>query len=146
MRAKPATRFVGNYARAAAPSRPAVTRPPRRALLQVRRVDPASALRQAAVWSAIGFTVWMVTVTILYAVLSAVGAITAVDTLLGQVAASTPGHGGSALLSLVTVWRWTALAGGLVALSTVVLARLTVTIYNFCARLVGGLDITLSER
>lgn len=145
VRAEPAARFVGNYAQSVNSPQPAATRPPRRALLQVRRVDPASLARQAMVWSAVGFLTWMVAVTIVYAVLSGVGALAAVSSLLEQVT-GTPGHGGTALVSLVTVWRWTALAGGVAALSCVVVVCLVVAIYNACARLVGGLDITLSEQ
>lgn len=152
LQAGPQARFVGNYAKAvtlpprpAGPGRPPMMRPARRARLQLRRVDPASALRQAAAWAAVGFAVWMVAVTVLYAVLAALGVIDTVNTLFGQVA-SAPGHSGGALMSLVGVWRITALVGGFVALLAVALASLTVGLYNVCARLVGGLEITLSER
>lgn len=152
LQAEPSTRFVGNYARAvpappqaAHPARPPVARSRRRARVQLRRVDPGSALRQAAVWSGVGFAVWLVAVTVLYGVLAALGVIGTVNTLFGQVT-SAPGHGGGALMSLGGVWRVTALSGGVVALLAIVLASLTVAIYNLCARLVGGLEITFSER
>lgn len=153
LRTERSTRFVGNHAhelspppsRPTAARRPPVTRPPRRALMQVRHIDPAYALRQAAVWAGVGFAVSMVAVTLLYAALAALGVIGTVNALVGQ-AASAPGHSSGVLLSLSGVWQLTAFIGGFVALMAIVLAGLTVTTYNLCARLVGGLDITLSER
>lgn len=144
------TRFVGNYAQEVTAQRPAVPghypvmRRPRRARLQLRRVDPASALRQAAMWSGVGFAVWMIAVTVLYAMLAALGVVGAVNTLFGQVA-SGPGHGGG-VISVDGVWLVTALIGGVIALLTVALSSLAVAVYNLCAGLVGGLEITLSER
>lgn len=103
--------------RPTSPGQPPVRRPPRRARLQLRHVDPFSALRQAALWSGVGFAVWTVAVIVLYTVLAAPGVIGTVNALFGQVA-TAPGHRGDALISLSGVWETTALTGGTAALLT----------------------------
>lgn len=65
-----------------------MARRPRRARLQLRSVDPASALLQGALWARVGLATWMVAVAVLYTVLTALGVIGTINSLFGQLGSS----------------------------------------------------------
>jgi hypothetical protein len=122
-------------------------RGPRRARLQLRHVDTWSALKISLVLSIALFFIWMVAVGILYMVLNGLGVFDTLNDLFGQVgsvsgskaAASkviTPGvvFGGAAVIGAINIVLMTALC------------TVGTFIYNLCSDLVGGLEITLSER
>jgi len=130
--------------RAPAPQRPrrAPARGPRRARLQLRHIDPWSALKFSLVLSIALFFVWMVAVGVLYGVLSGLDVFGQVNKLWGELQGSTTEpivtpslvFGGAAVIGAVNILLFTALA------------TIGAFIYNLCADLVGGLEITLGER
>jgi hypothetical protein len=117
-------------------------RGPRRARLQLRHINPVTVLRFSAVLAVALFFVWMIVVGVLFGILDAAGVISKVnDTVTtingpGSKAPVSPGivFGGAAVIGVINIVL-------LVALSTV-----GSVIYNLCADLVGGVEITLSER
>ncbi len=119
-------------------------RGPRQARLQLRHVDTWSALKISLVLSVVMFFVWMVAVGILYGVLSGLNVFDEINTLWGQLGSEeggtselvTPGliFGGAALIGAVNIVLFTALA------------TMATYIYNLSADLVGGLEVTLTER
>jgi hypothetical protein len=117
-------------------------RGPRRAKLQLRHINPWTVLKFSCVLSVALFFVWLITIGLLYGILQAAGVIdhinNAVTTINGNGSKDpvTPGlvFGGSAILGVINVILF-------IALSTV-----GSIVYNLCADLVGGVEVTLSER
>jgi hypothetical protein len=131
-------------ANAPTPGRPQLRsgRGPRRARLQLRHIDPWTVLKFACVLSVALFFVWLITVGVLYGILDVAGVVNKVnDTVTtingtGSNAPITPGvvFGGAAIIGVVNIILF-------IALSTV-----GSVVYNLCADLVGGIEVTLSER
>ena len=119
-------------------------RGPRKARLQLRHVDTWSALKISLVLSVVMFFVWMVAVGILYGVLSQLNVFDEINKLWGQLGAEdgstteliTPSliFGGAAVIGAINIVLFTALA------------TIATYIYNLSADLVGGLEVTLTER
>ncbi len=119
-------------------------RAPRKARLQLRHIDTWSAMKISLVLSIVMFFVWMVAVGILYGVLSGLGVFSAINDTVGQLGGEsgaatdliTPGlvFGGAALIGAINIVLFTALA------------TIATYIYNLSADLVGGLEVTLTER
>jgi len=119
-------------------------RGPRKARLQLRHIDTWSAMKISLVLSIVMFFVWMVAVGILYGVLSGLNVFDAINDTVGQLGGEegtateliTPGlvFGGAALIGAINIVLFTALA------------TIATYIYNLSADLVGGLEVTLTER
>jgi hypothetical protein len=117
-------------------------RGPRRAQLQLRHINPWTVLKFSCVLSIALFFVWLIVVGVLYGVLDAAGVVGKInDTVTtingeGSKAPVTPGivFGGAAIVGVVNVVLF-------IALSTI-----GSVVYNLCADLVGGVELTLSER
>src|SRR4051794_20809631 len=117
-------------------------RGPRRARLQLRHIDTWSALKISLVLSIALFFIWMVAVGVLYGVLSGLGVFNTLNELFGQLSSSaggdviTPGvgFGAAAVIGAVNIILLTALG------------TVSTFVYNLCSDLVGGLELTLSER
>jgi hypothetical protein len=122
--------------------RGARARGPRRARLQLRHVNPWTVLKFSCVLSIALFFVWLIVVGVLYGVLDGAGIIHKINdsytTIQGgdSKAPVTAGvvFGGAAIIGVVNIVLF-------VALSTV-----GSVVYNLCADLVGGIEVTLSER
>jgi hypothetical protein len=125
----------------------AVGRGPRRARLHVKRIDPWSVMKFAFAVSFVLFVVLIVATSVLYLALDAMGVFQSVNKTLQDMIGATGGDssgafkitakgviGGAALLGLVNVVLFTALA------------TLGAFIYNVCADLVGGIEVTLAEK
>ena len=130
---------------AAAPSARRPGRGPRRASLQVKRVDPWSVLKLALVLSVALFFVWLVAVGVLYGVLNGMGVWdkinnTASDLLQGNDTSSDP------LISAGRVFGVAAIVGAVNIVLFTALATVGSFVYNVSADLAGGLEVTLSER
>ncbi|ACU33982.1 DUF3566 domain-containing protein [Actinosynnema mirum] len=120
-------------------------RGPRRASLQVKRVDPWSVLKLALVLSVALFFVWLVAVGVLYGVLNGMGVWdkinnTANDLLQSEEASGDP------LISAGRVFGVSAIVGAVNIVLFTALATVGAFVYNVSADLAGGLEVTLSER
>jgi hypothetical protein len=122
-------------------------RGPRRASLQIKRVDPWSVLKLSLVIGVALFFVWLVAVGVLYTVLEGMGVwdklnVTYNDLLQGGV----DGRANEQLVSAGRVFGVAAIIG---AVNIVLFSALTTVgafVYNVSADLAGGLEVTLAER
>jgi hypothetical protein len=115
-------------------------RGPRRARLRLRRIDPWSVLKFTMV---LGFALWVVGVvaaTVLYLLLAAAGVWGKINDMVTQFTGQNSFKitasnmiGGVTVIGLINVVLFTALA------------TVAAFIYNLCADLVGGIDLTLTE-
>ncbi len=105
-------------------------------------MDPWSTLKFSLVLSIAMFFVWMVAIGVLYGVLNGLDVFTKINDLWADLQGTaekpiiTPSlvFGGAAVIGAVNILLFTALA------------TIGSFIYNLCADLVGGLEITLGER
>lgn len=123
----------------------AAARGPRRARLALKRIDPWSVMKFSFAVSIVLFIVMIVATTVLYVALDAMGVFTSVNETLGSLIGGGEGSfnfkitakgviGIAALMGVVNMVLFTALA------------TLGAFIYNVCSDLVGGIEITLSEK
>jgi hypothetical protein len=121
-------------------------RGPRRARLQLRHVDIWSAFKISLVLSIALYFIWMVAVGLLYGVLSGLGVFDTLNELFGQLGTAS---GAGAANDVVT---WRVVLGGAAVIGAINIVLMTALctvgtfIYNLCSDLVGGLELTLSER
>jgi hypothetical protein len=114
---------------------------PRRARLGLRRIDPWSTLKFSLVLAVALFVVWMVAIGVLYGVLSGMGVFDKLNSTVNEVNGSTG--------KVVTPQIVLGLAGVIGGVSIVLFTALATVgsfIYNLCADMVGGLEVTLAER
>lgn len=131
----------------AAPS--ALRRPgrgPRRASLQVKRIDPWSVLKLAFVLSVALFFVWLVAVGVLYGVLDGMGVWDRVNGTYNEFAQNTTGGSNGPLITASRVFGIAAIIGAINIVLFTALATVGSFVYNVSADLAGGLEITLAER
>lgn len=120
-------------------------RPPRQAALQLRRLDPWSALKLALVLAVVLFFVWLVAVGVLYGVLDGIGVWDRVNgTYADLVSGET--QTGDPLISAGRVFGFAAVIGAINSLLFAVAVTIAAFVYNVSADLVGGIEVTLSER
>jgi hypothetical protein len=121
------------------------TRPPRQAALQLKRLDPWSVLKLALVLAVVLFFIWLVAVGVLYGVLDGMGVW---DRLNGTYADLVSGEAqtGSTLISAGRVFGLAAVIGAINSLLFAVAVTVGAFVYNVSADLVGGIEVTLSER
>jgi hypothetical protein len=120
-------------------------RGPRRASLQVKRVDPWSVLKLALVLGFAMFLVWMVAVGVLYGVLQGMGVWNKLNgTYNDLVQGGDAGNGD--LISVGRVFGIAAVVGLVNVILFTALATVSAFIYNVAADLAGGIEVTLSER
>jgi hypothetical protein len=122
-------------------------RGPRRAKLQLRHIDTWSAFKISFVLSIALFFIWMVAVGILYGVLSGLGVFNTLNDLFGQLGSA---NGAKTTTSNVitpgVVFGVAAVIGAINIVLLTALCTVATFIYNLCSDLVGGLEVTLSER
>ncbi len=120
-------------------------RPPRQAALQLKRLDPWSVLKLALVLAVVLFLIWLVAVGVLYGVLDGIGVW---DRLNGTYADLVSGEApsGSPLISAGRVFGIAAVVGAINSLLFAVAVTVGAFVYNVSADLVGGIEVTLSER
>ncbi|EHY89670.1 DUF3566 domain-containing protein [Saccharomonospora azurea] len=121
-------------------------RGPRRANLQVKRIDPWSVLKLSLVLGVALFFVWLVAVGVLYMVLDGMGVWDNINGTYDSLVANDAAADGDVLITAGTVFGAAAIVG---AVNIVLISALTTVaafVYNVCAGLTGGLELTLSER
>jgi hypothetical protein len=129
----------------AGPAAP-VRKGPRRARLAVKRIDPWSTLKFAAVYSVALFVVLIVAVIVLYAVVDAMGVIDSIRTFLRDIDPPRAGHDVASFLSFWRVLGLAIILGIINIILLTALATLSAFVYNICSDLVGGVEVTLTER
>ncbi len=138
---------MGSGATRPAASTPSARRPgrgPRRASLQVKRVDPWSVLKLALVLGVALFFVWLVAVGVLYGVLHGMGVWDKINSTANDLLqANEPGE---PLISAGRVFGVSAIIGAVNIVLFTALATVGAFVYNVSADLAGGLELTLSER
>jgi Transmembrane domain of unknown function (DUF3566) len=127
------------------PVRSGRSRPPRQAALQLKRLDPWSMLKLGLVLAVVIFFIWLVAVGVLYGVLDGMGVW---DRLNGTYADLVSGEAptGSPLISAGRVFGLAAVIGAINSLLFAVAVTIGAFVYNVSADLVGGVEVTLSER
>ena len=137
-------------ARAASPSRVQVANRPHagpvRASMQIRRIDPWSALKVSLVLSVALFFVWMIAVAFLYLVLGGMGVWSKLNSNVGDLLTSAGGQSGGELVSSGTIFGGAALIGLVNIVLLTAMATVGVFIYNLTTDLVGGIEVTLADR
>jgi hypothetical protein len=121
-------------------------RGPRRARLQLRHIDTWSALKISLVLSIALFFIWMVAIGILYMVLNGLGVFQTLNDLFGQVGSVSDNKPTSDVITPGVVFGGAAVIGAINIVLMTALCTVATFIYNLCSDLVGGLEITLSER
>ena len=139
---------VGDAVRAARTSvSSAASRGPRRARLNLKRIDPWSVMKFAFAVSVVLFIVVMVATSVLYLALDAMGVFQSVNESLSDLVNA---GGGQSTSGFQITAKGVILSSALIGLVNVVLftalATLGAFVYNVCADLVGGIELTLAER
>ncbi|MGY1660177.1 DUF3566 domain-containing protein [Geodermatophilus sp. SYSU D00705] len=138
--AAPATGSAGK------PGKQKPARGPRRARLQLRHIDTWSALKISLVLSIAMFFIWMVAVGVLYGVLSGLGVFDTLNDLFGQLGTASGADGSTEVITPGIVFGGAAVIGAINIVLMTALCTVAAFIYNMCSDLVGGLEVTLSER
>jgi hypothetical protein len=120
-------------------------RPPRQALLQLKRLDPWSVLKMALALAVVLFLVWMVAAGVLYGVLGGMGVWDRLNGTYADLVTGQAQQGGS-LISAGRVFLLAAVVGAINSLLFAVALTIGAFVYNVAADLVGGIEVTLSER
>ncbi|MGY1822603.1 DUF3566 domain-containing protein [Geodermatophilus sp. SYSU D00079] len=128
------------------PGKQKAARGPRRARLQLRHIDTWSALKISLVLSIAMFFIWMVAVGVLYGVLSGLGVFETLNDLFGQLGTASGADGSTEVITPGIVFGGAAVIGAINIVLMTALCTVAAFIYNMCSDLVGGLEVTLSER
>uniref|UniRef100_UPI0015F023A0 DUF3566 domain-containing protein n=1 Tax=Pseudonocardia pini TaxID=2758030 RepID=UPI0015F023A0 len=121
-------------------------RAPRQALLQVKRFDPWSVLKLALVLAVVLFFIWLVAVGVLYGVLDGMGVWDRLNGTYADLVSGGDQGGGGSLISAGSVFGFAAVIGAINSLLFAVAMTVGAFVYNVSADLVGGVEVTLSER
>lgn len=122
---------------------------PRRAHLQVARLEPWSVMKFSFVMSLVCFVVLLVAVIVLYVILSGLGVFDAISSTVNDLTREQgTGQGGldaESWFSFSRVFGYTVLIGAVNVLLITALSTVGSVIYNMAADLVGGVEVTLKE-
>ena len=135
---------VMRSARAAVSS--AASRGPRRARLYVKRVDPWSVMKFSFAVSFVLFFVAIVATAVLYLALDAMGVFDSVNRALSEMIGATGSKNGGFKITALGVIGVAGVLGLVNVVLFTALATLSAFIYNVCADLVGGIELTLAEK
>jgi hypothetical protein len=126
----------------------AAARGPRRARLNLKRIDPWSVMKFSFAVSVVLFIVVVVATSVLYLSLDAMGVWAKINTSFTDLVNASGGTSTSGGFR-ITAWGvigTSMLIGAVNVVLFTALATLGAFIYNVCADLVGGVELTLAER
>ncbi|MGI8333395.1 DUF3566 domain-containing protein [Actinomadura scrupuli] len=123
---------------------------PRKAHLQVSRLEPWSVMKFSFVMSLVCFIVLLVAVAVIYMILSGLGVFDQIVQTINELtqdknAAKTSTFDAASWFSFTRIFGYTALVGALNVLLITALATVWSVIYNIAADFVGGIEVTLKE-
>lgn len=124
----------------------AAARGPRRARLHLKRIDPWSVMKFSFAVSLVLFIVLIVATTVLYIALDSMGVFTSLNELVGSLVGSGDNTGEGFKFTARGVIGVSALLGVVNMVLFTAMATLGAFVYNVCADLVGGIELTLSEK
>ncbi|UVO11721.1 DUF3566 domain-containing protein [Mycobacterium sp. SVM_VP21] len=119
------------------------TRGPLRASMQIRRIDPWSALKVSLLLSTALFFVWMMAVAVLYVALGAMGVWSKLNSNVGDLLTN---NSAAELVSAGSIFGGAALIGLVNVVVLTAMSTLGVVIYNLSTDVVGGVEVTLADR
>lgn len=119
-------------------------RGPVRATMQIRRIDPWSALKVSLLLNVALFFVWMIAVAFLYLVLGAMGVWSKLNSNVGDLLTASSGGGGD-LVSAGSIFGGAALIGLVNIVLLTAIATVGAYIYNLSTDIVGGVEVTLAD-
>lgn len=120
-------------------------RGPVRATMQIRRIDPWSALKVSLLLNVALFFVWMIAVAFLYVVLGAMGVWSKLNSNVGDLLTNSSGGGGGDLVSAASIFGGAALVGLVNIVLLTAMAAIGAYIYNLSTDIVGGIEVTLAD-
>lgn len=120
-------------------------RGPVRATMQIRRIDPWSALKVSLLLNVALFFVWMIAVAFLYLVLGAMGVWSKLNSNVGDLLTSGSSGGGGDLVSAGSIFGGAALVGLVNIVLLTAMATIGTYIYNLSTDIVGGVEVTLAD-
>jgi hypothetical protein len=127
----------------------AAARGPRRARLNLKRIDPWSVMKFSFAVSIVLFIVVVVATAVLYLALDTMGVWSEINKSLGDLVKTSGGTDATSGGFRITAWGvigTSMLIGAVNVVLFTALATLGAFIYNVCADLVGGVELTLAER
>lgn len=119
-------------------------RGPVRASMQLRRIDPWSALKVSLLLNVALFFIWMIAVAFLYVVLGAMGVWNKLNSNVGDLLTNSSGGGGD-LVSAGSIFGGAALVGLVNIVLLTAMATIGAYIYNLSTDIVGGVEVTLAD-
>lgn len=124
----------------------AASRGPRRARLHLKRIDPWSVMKFSCAVSVVLAVVLVVATSVLYLALDAMGVFDSVNTALAELTGNIENPEQAFRLTSKGIIGTSILLGVVNTVLFTALMTLGAFIYNVCADLVGGIEITLSEK
>jgi hypothetical protein len=124
----------------------AAARGPRRARLHLKRIDPWSVMKFAFAVSLVLFVVAIVATSVLYLALDAMSVFDSVNQAFTEVTGQAGGESDSFRITAKGVIGTSVLLGAVNMVLFTALMTLGAFVYNVCADLVGGVELTLSEK
>ncbi|NUS74311.1 MAG: DUF3566 domain-containing protein [Corynebacteriales bacterium] len=125
----------------------AASRNARRARLELRKIDPWSVMKFSFAASFVLFITFVVATALLYTVIDAMGVFDSVnETVRSLVTSDEGGSGDGFTIDAKLIIGGAALLGAVNMVLFTALSTLGAFIYNVCADLAGGIEITLGEK
>ena len=122
------------------------TRGPRRARLHLKRIDPWSVMKFSFAVSLVLFVVAIVATSVLYLALDAMGVFESINKALTEMTGQAGAAADTFKITAKGVIGTSVLLGAVNMVLFTALMTLGAFVYNVCADLVGGIELTLSEK